>query len=167
MTDNRRQRAKVIRNEVSKYLSKRGLSCHYEVGLNRWGKLRADVLAFNYKRQITVVEVKSSMADFKTDNKYTGYLPFCTSMYFAFDSDFKLTPEIIKEIKQHGIGIMVVNLKAPLHLYRSGSIKIVAGAKTRPMNGEAKRDILVRIAYRSGRLRTNKNTWMKEAKELL
>ena len=60
-----RLKAKLLRHEVSKYLSKMGFSCHYEVGLNRWGKLRADVLAFNYKRRLIVVEVKSSLADYK------------------------------------------------------------------------------------------------------
>ena len=165
MTD-RKHKAKLIRHEVSKYLSKKGLSCHYEVGVNRWGKLRADVFAFNYKRNVTIVEVKSSMADYKTDKKWQGYLPYCNSLYFAFDSDFKLTPEITKEIKQHGVGIMVVDLKAPLHLYRSRSIKVVAGAKTRDMDGAAKRDIIVRLAYRAGRLRTNKNSWMNDLKGL-
>jgi hypothetical protein len=164
MTD-RKDKSKIIRHEVSKYLSKKGLSCHYEVGLNRWGKLRADVLAFNYKRHITIVEVKSSMADYKSDKKWQGYLPFSDSLYFAFDSDFPLNPEIVKELKAHGVGIMVVNLKSPLHLYRSHSIKVLAGAKTRNMDGPAKRDIIVRLAYRAGRLRTNKNSWMGDLKK--
>lgn len=156
-----RLKAKLLRHEVSKYLSKMGFSCHYEVGLNRWGKLRADVLAFNYKRRLIVVEVKSSLVDYKTDKKWRDYLPFSNVMYFAFAHDFPLTDEIKKALKEEGVGILVVNLDAPkIKLYRSGSVKCVQSAARRPMLGEAKRDIVVRIAYRSGRLRTNHRTWL-------
>ena len=159
-TKTRKTRAELIRHEVTKYLTGRGMSCHYEVGLNSRGKLRADILALNYKRHMTVVEVKSSMADFVSDKKYLGYLPLSTSMYFAFDSDFKITDAIKNEIKSHGIGILIVDCNCQkLHLYRSKSVKVLIGAKTRAMCGEAKRDIIVRLAYRNGKLRTNKNTW--------
>ena len=106
----RKERALLIRKEVTKYLAAKKLSCHYEVGLNRWGKLRADVLAFDYAGQMIIIEVKSSKADFMTDDKWQNYLEFSTKTYFAFDSDFPLTAEIRKKIKEKGVGILVVNL---------------------------------------------------------
>lgn len=157
----RLEKAKTIRKEVTKFLTRKGLSCHYEVGLNKWGKLRADILSFNYKDKMIVVEVKSSLADYKTDKKWQDYLKFSTQFYFAFDSDFPLTKEIIKEIKSTGAGILVVDLESNIKLYRSNSTKTIASAKVRQIDEADKFAIIARLAYRAGKLRTNKNTWMK------
>lgn len=169
MSSNPKNKAKLIRHEVAKYLSKMGYSCHYEVGLNKWGKARADVFAFNYKRNIVVVEVKSSWIDYKTDTKWRTYLPYANKLYFAVAQDFDFKPEFMEAIKAEGVGLLQVNLgldKGRLDRYHSNSVKCILNAKSKKMDGAFKRDIIVRIAYRNGLLRTNKNSWLNQVKGL-
>ena len=42
-----------------------------------------------------IVEVKSSVADFKSDRKWPEYVPYCDQFYFAVAADFpsELIPE--------------------------------------------------------------------------
>ncbi|MAV50084.1 MAG: hypothetical protein CME93_03880 [Hyphomonadaceae bacterium] len=58
----------------------------YEVTLGN-GR-RADVLAIDASGQITIVEIKSSVNDFKSDQKWPEYLPYCDRFYFAVSEDF-------------------------------------------------------------------------------
>lgn len=50
--------------------------------------LRVDVMAMGPKGEIWVVECKSSRADFTSDRKWQGYLPWCDRFFWAVDSDF-------------------------------------------------------------------------------
>ncbi len=50
--------------------------------------LRVDIMALGPKGQLWVVECKSSRADFQSDQKWQGYLPFCDRFFWAVDSDF-------------------------------------------------------------------------------
>lgn len=56
---------------------------------------RADILAVDGKGGITIVEVKSSVADFRADRKWPEYGDFCDRFYFAVPADFPagLIPE--------------------------------------------------------------------------
>ena len=49
---------------------------------------RADVAAIGPGGEITIVEIKSSVADFRRDQKWPEYRPFCDRFYFAVDHDF-------------------------------------------------------------------------------
>lgn len=49
---------------------------------------RADLVALGRDGRITVVEVKSSRADFLADQKWPEYLDFCDLFYFAVGADF-------------------------------------------------------------------------------
>ncbi len=49
---------------------------------------RADLLALDGSGQFLLVEVKSSVADFRADGKWPDYLPFCDFFYFAVPADF-------------------------------------------------------------------------------
>jgi hypothetical protein len=90
-------------------------------------------------------------------------------MYFAVAQDFELKPEFIDALREKGVGLLVVNLDLPssrLNRYHSSSVTCVMNAKSRKVKGDIKRDILVRIAYRNGMLRTNKNSWLNQVKDL-
>ena len=56
---------------------------------------RADVAALCQKGRIAIVEIKSSIADFRSDQKWPDYQPFCDQFYFAVSSSFPadLIPE--------------------------------------------------------------------------
>lgn len=49
---------------------------------------RADLLCLSEKGEVSIVEVKSSPTDFKTDHKWQDYLEFCDYFYFAVAPDF-------------------------------------------------------------------------------
>jgi len=51
---------------------------------------RADICGVNSKGQIVIVEVKSCVADFAVDFKWTDYEDFCDLFYFAVPPDFPL-----------------------------------------------------------------------------
>jgi hypothetical protein len=56
---------------------------------------RVDAMAIDSKGEITVVEVKSSVADFRSDGKWHEYADFCDRFYFAVPADFpqEILPE--------------------------------------------------------------------------
>ncbi len=60
---------------------------------------RVDVIGLNKKGQVFIVEVKSSVEDFRADQKWPEYLEFCDLFSFAVDEGFpqELLPE------DHGI----------------------------------------------------------------
>jgi hypothetical protein len=49
---------------------------------------RADVLAIGPKSLIWIVEIKSSIADFRTDQKWHEYREYCDGLLFAVAPDF-------------------------------------------------------------------------------
>ncbi|MGL4810243.1 MAG: MmcB family DNA repair protein [Beijerinckiaceae bacterium] len=58
---------------------------------------RADVVALGPDSEIVVIEVKSSLEDFRTDRKWPDYRDYCDRLFFAVDADFPvdvLDPEV-------------------------------------------------------------------------
>ncbi|MEM6534387.1 MAG: MmcB family DNA repair protein [Pseudomonadota bacterium] len=49
---------------------------------------RADIAAIGASGDIAIVEVKSSIADFRSDHKWPEYQPFCDRFYFAVSEQF-------------------------------------------------------------------------------
>lgn len=52
---------------------------------------RADLVGVNKSGEVAIVEVKSCLADFRSDQKWQQYLPYSDSFYFAVDEQFPLT----------------------------------------------------------------------------
>jgi hypothetical protein len=77
--------AQIVRG-VSRFLVERGESCLTEFTF-KTGR-RVDVIALDRKGRIAVVEVKSSVADFRSDRKWSEYLEYCDLFFFAVDADF-------------------------------------------------------------------------------
>ena len=44
---------------------------------------RVVVVGMNSKGKITIAEIKTSVADFRTDQKWREYMDFCDQFYFA------------------------------------------------------------------------------------
>lgn len=72
-----------------------------EVGLPN-GR-RADVMAIGPRGQIAIVEVKSSIEDYRVDRKWGDYLDYCDAFYFA------VAPEFPREILAEGPGLIVAD----------------------------------------------------------
>jgi len=67
---------------------------------------RADITALGPKGDILIIEVKSSLADYRTDEKWRDYLGFCDQYYFAVSPGFPQTelPESTGLIVADGFG---------------------------------------------------------------
>lgn len=72
-----------------------------EVGLPN--SRRADVMALSPKGELAIVEVKSSLEDFRTDRKWGEYLDWCDRFYFA------VAPEFPREVLPEGPGLIVAD----------------------------------------------------------
>ncbi len=99
---------------------------------------RVDVAGLDRRGRFVVVEVKSSLADFRADCKWLEYLPYCDSFYFAVDPDFPL------DILPRDVGIIVADAY-------DGAVH--RDAPVRAMNPNRRRALTVRFAWTAaGRL---------------
>ena len=64
---------------------------------------RADLMALGPRGQIVIVEVKSSLEDYRTDLKWGEYAPYCDAFYFA------VAPHFPREILPDGPGLIVAD----------------------------------------------------------
>ena len=71
---------------------------------------RADIVGVADGCDIVIVEVKSSIVDFKTDQKWPDYRAFCDAFYFAVGEDFpaELIPDHCGLIVGDAFGAAVV-----------------------------------------------------------
>ncbi len=86
---------------VSRLLRNMGETCLGEFTL-RTGR-RVDIIALDRHGAFTVVEVKTSAADFRADNKWREYLDFCDRFYFAAPMTFPV------EILPEDCGLMIAD----------------------------------------------------------
>jgi hypothetical protein len=49
---------------------------------------RVDVMGLSTTGEFAIVEVKSSLEDFRSDRKWQEYLPYCDRFFFAVDESF-------------------------------------------------------------------------------
>ncbi len=66
---------------------------------------RADFLSWTSRptgNELSIVEVKSCIADFRSDDKWQRYLPYCNKFYFAVDENFPIE-EIKTKVGRAGI----------------------------------------------------------------
>jgi hypothetical protein len=138
---NRREITDCITKSVIAYLVHKRLAVFRELGLKEWGRRRADIMALAMKkRTITIIEVKSCHADFKSDLKLEEYLPFSNIMYIAIPDNSAWMDQYKPRLKELGIGLMVLG--------KYGTIRVSIPAKKRTMKKKAKYGLLVRLAYR-------------------
>ena len=71
---------------VCRFLAARGYSTltEFPVGKGR----RVDVIGLNREQRFVIVEIKTTLADFRGDSKWPDYLPWCDAYYFAVPDDF-------------------------------------------------------------------------------
>ena len=72
--------------------------------------LRVDVIGLSPKGEIWIIECKSSLADFRGDGKWQGYLPWCDRFFWAVNTDFprEVLPEETGLILADGYGAEVM-----------------------------------------------------------
>ena len=94
-------RAMAVRTGVERYFTNAGW-----VTLPEWSLpngRRADLAALSPKGEITIVEIKSSVADLKADTKWPEYNEYCDELIFATLVD------VPTEIFPHQAGFMIAD----------------------------------------------------------
>lgn len=92
---------------------------------------RADIVALNAAGEMVIVEIKSSRADFRADQKWPDYREFCDRFFFAVGADFP------REILPVECGLIVAD--------RHGGA-ILREAPAMPLNGNRRRAQILQIA---------------------
>src|SRR2546428_2526890 len=77
--------ALAIARGTARLLRSLGFSCISELPLPS-GR-RADLVALNERGEIWIVEIKSSIEDLRTDQKWQDYRMHCDRLFFAFTQD--------------------------------------------------------------------------------
>ena len=125
-----------IRRGVARLLTDLGYGVLYEFKLTN-GR-RVDVIGLNDGAEFVIVEIKSSVEDFRSDRKWREYLPFCDRFYFGVSERFpdRLLPG--------DCGVVVADAYG-------GAVRREAARV--PVNGTRKRRQIVRFALAAaGRL---------------
>ena len=78
--------AAAIQRGVVRALQAHGFCALYEVQLAN-GR-RADVIGLGQKGEIWIVEIKSSVEDFRSDSKWQEYCDYCDRIFFAVSPAF-------------------------------------------------------------------------------
>ena len=76
---------------------------------------RVDAIGLDPSGRLTIVEIKSSLEDFRADRKWRGYLDYCDRFYFAVAEDFpqEVLPEDCGLMIADGYGAVILR-EAPL-----------------------------------------------------
>ena len=93
--------ALLIRRGVARARAVLGESCLYEVTLAN--HRRADIVALSRDGIVTIIEVKSSVADFRADHKWPDYLAYCDRFYFA------TAPKVPADIFPQEAGLIIAD----------------------------------------------------------
>lgn len=92
---------------------------------------RVDVIGVDDEGRVTIVEIKTSVADFRSDGKWPEYLDFCDYFYFAVPEDFP------RDLLPGACGVMVADAYEAL---------ILVPSEARPVNGSRRRALILRFA---------------------
>jgi hypothetical protein len=92
---------------------------------------RADLLALDGDGRFTIVEIKSSLADFRADSKWPDYLEFCDRFYFAVPQGFPV--DVLPETE----GLMIAD---------RWDAAIVRPSVERAMHGSRRKALTLRFA---------------------
>ena len=135
--ETRAQTARRLKDAFRTYYRDKRWAVHEELGLNKGGKLRADMVAHTLSGHFVIGEIKSCVADFKTDSKCDKYVKYANKMYFVMTD--KTWAKLEEQVDfPSNVGVMVVN--------SSNVLKVVKKAKKR----ELAPTFQLRMALRAG-----------------
>jgi hypothetical protein len=123
------ERALAIRRGVCRRLRAEGLALIPEVTL-RSGR-RADLVALDGDGTVTIVEIKSSIEDFRADQKWQDYCVHADFFYFATG------PDVPVEIFPGEAGLIVAD---------PYGAEILRPSNCAPLSAARRKEILIRIA---------------------
>jgi hypothetical protein len=118
-----------IARGTGRLLFSHGLACIPEVPLAN-GR-RADLVAISESGDLTIVEVKSCLADFRSDQKWHEYRDFCDHLYFS------VSPVFPAEVLPEDAGLILADAYGG---------EIVRAAPRTPLSAARRKAMLIRIA---------------------
>lgn len=121
--------ALLLARGVARALGQLGFASLFEFSLAS-GR-RADVIALGRNGEIAIVEIKSSIADFRADRKWPEYWDYCDRLYFAVASGFP------RELIPEECGLVVAD---PF------GAAILRQSELRPLNAARRRAVTLRFA---------------------
>ena len=81
-------RASAIQRGLCRMLKARGFVCLSELSLKN-GR-RADIIAVGPSGEVWIAEIKSSVADYRADQKWPEYREYCDYFFFAVDTEMPI-----------------------------------------------------------------------------
>ena len=118
--------ASLVQKGVCRHLRQAGFAtlCEFTLASGR----RADVVALNHAGRIWIVEIKSSIEDFRSDGKWPEYYDYCDRLYFAIPAhvDSDIIPADVGLIIADGWGAEVRREPPdqPLHASRRKAVTL-------------------------------------------
>ena len=147
------ERAMLVRRGVQRLLGVMGVHALPEISLAS-GR-RADLVALTRLGEVWIIEIKSSIEDFRVDRKWPEYRLFCDRLFFAThpgvpaeifpdECGFILSDgygaEILREAPEHRLSA-AVRKAMMLRLARAGAARLLAaelaGYDLPPLDGES------------------------------
>jgi hypothetical protein len=125
----RESMAPLIQRGVTRHLLRRGLAAIPEVTLPN-GR-RADLLAVTGTGELWIIEIKSSVEDFRADQKWPEYRPYCDRFFFATHPDMPL------EIFPEAAGLIVAD---------AFDAEMLRDCAPAPLNAATRKSLLVQFA---------------------
>ena len=131
-------RALTVQRGLERHFHAQGWVTLTEVTLASEGKSgrRADLVALSPKSAIVICEIKSSVADFRADDKWPDYRDYCDKLYFA----------TLMDVPEH-----IFPDDAGLFLADDYGADIVREAPAHPLAAAARRKQLLRFARHAAR----------------
>jgi hypothetical protein len=115
--------ALLVRRGVQRLLRAHGVTSVTELTLPS-GR-RADVVALSSHGRIDIIEIKSSIADFRADEKWPDYRRHCDRLFFA------IPPQVPVTIIPAGVGLIVADCYGAEILRDAPAHRILAAATRR------------------------------------
>lgn len=126
--------ARALARGICRMLDEAGQTSLYEFTL-RNGR-RADVIALAPDGSFTIVEIKTSVADFRADGKWPEYLDFCDRFYFAVPEGFP------RDLIPQSCGLIVAD---------AYGAAVLRPAEEMRLNGARRKALTLRFAETAGR----------------
>jgi len=131
--------SEAIKLRIARYYVQKMRACFFELGLCGGGRLRADIFVLAMNGHTVIVEVKSSLADFRADKKMHLYEPYACQAYCAMPGSVYLKVKD-KILTGWGVFVMSENGHAIQEVKRATNYDLAPGVVN---------DLWVRAVFRS------------------
>ena len=134
--------AERIFQAVMRFYTEGGYACLPEFTLKT--NRRPDITCLHKDGTIIMIEVKSSVTDFKTDKKWHEYAEWADKLYFAVGDDFPT--DILPDAQQCGI---IITDGFDCHMMREAPVHKLAAARRHHLIRRLARTAMHRLYYQA------------------